>query len=412
MKIILFLLLIGTGLLDIALPYGRYEARAIIQAVCLGAGTFWLIRYGNMSIIAKHAVLFAYLAVILLSSVEAVAPWFVILQSLSMAAVFIFSIAYAESKSSNPERMVKHFSGALLLAIVPLISISAVMHIAGVQAAYEYSTGRFRLEGVFEEPATLAAMAGIVIGLAFFGVKKLFFKGLLACLAGLCLIETGSRTFLLACAIATMATLWIFGKRRRWVSFAVVGVLILLIFTSEIFRVKAVKDSYTNYARIESIATLTGRTDLWGRALRRLQKQAVLGFGFTLGTHEDRATLANSSAGWAAYKRGSLPISQEKLHSGYVQSLLDTGFLGFTLYCSVIAYAAFCLFRRRNENGLAPLFYLLVFFATANFAETIIHSAAVLRSTAAWMTLVLALSLANKKQPILVKVPSPLINGL
>jgi O-antigen ligase len=111
--------------------------------------------------------------------------------------------------------------------------------------------------------------------------------------------------------------------------------------------------------------TLTGRSDLWSLALNKILNHFWLGYGygaFWTDTNRD-ATLVRYAVGW------SVPNA----HNGFLDLLLDLGFIGFGLLVAsllVVAYRCIVLLRKsKSIFYIWPLLFLTN-MAMANLTET------------------------------------------
>src|SRR5262249_57042501 len=108
------------------------------------------------------------------------------------------------------------------------------------------------------------------------------------------------------------------------VGIAVVAACGLLFATVANYHVSA--ESQKKLLRTESIGNLTGRTEVWAEALKRVAERPWLGYGFGaggLGMTVDNTTRLSSP--------GQSSASVPTPHNGHVQSLVDSGILGTAL---------------------------------------------------------------------------------
>ena len=109
---------------------------------------------------------------------------------------------------------------------------------------------------------------------------------------------------------------------------------------------------------------LTGRTELWGIVVTMILKRPLLGYGYSSfwGGAAPESSIVESEIGWT-------PVYS---HSGYLETLLSLGLVGFVLLLIVLA-TGFRRALRAAENGQAaydlwPLAFL-IFFVIHNLGE-------------------------------------------
>jgi len=85
------------------------------------------------------------------------------------------------------------------------------------------------------------------------------------------------------------------------------------------------------------------------------------------------------------------------LHNGFLQSLLDSGFLGASLYLTIIWFVIWVLLKQDTARQYGAELYVLIFMTLSNFGETVIFSAAMYPGVLYWYVAVFALSLKRSK---------------
>jgi len=388
-------LLIAMAAMDLPVIGGRLWIRVLIQGLCLFIGLFWWAGHLSMPRVKAYWPLAIYLMTLLAGAIFSSDPLFVMLQIGSLLGVLLLSTAFAEQKvptRKDVERAAIHALGTILVLIM---CASFVLMIIGSPSAYQYSTGEYRFQGVYAEPASFSASAGLAIGYALFGIRRVLLKIIIVAICAICLYQSGSRTFAGAIVVAGLLTGWIVYRHHRMRILKIgvpLGLIAIIVVSTANLKTEELVESY---ARSDSISTMTGRTVLWSAALSRLPERLLLGYGFTLGTSSISGEVSRPPAATGSLSQLQQPASRAKLHSGYVQALLDSGIFGALAYFAIFAVAAWRLIK--HERTASYPFFCFVFFfcATANFTETMIHSASVFRSVIGWTSIALALSLAR-----------------
>jgi O-antigen ligase len=158
-----------------------------------------------------------------------------------------------------------------------------------------------------------------------------------------------------------------------------------------IVDVHLASETQSKVIRSGSIGTLSGRTVLWELALKKYQDSPFLGYGFTTGSD----ALASDMGDTLSTAFGVADRSQQKafsLHSGYIQSFLDSGAIGASLYLSILGLALWRLLWYDQERRHGAEMYCLLFFSISNLTDTIIFGAAVFYEVFYWYLSVVALS--------------------
>jgi hypothetical protein len=87
------------------------------------------------------------------------------------------------------------------------------------------------------------------------------------------------------------------------------------------------------------------------------------------------------------------------MHSGFFQSLLDSGAIGTLLYISIIIGAVVAMIRYDRLRAYPSVFFTVVFLAVANFGETVIFTAGTFPSVYFWYLAVFAFALRYQPAP-------------
>jgi O-antigen ligase len=389
MKYGFIILLIALLAKDI-LPLGdRYVLRGVSEGIALAVGAGWLVTHQFHLFARRYVLAFLYLAILLLTAFVSQRPFFVILQVMCLASVILFFIAYLEASALDRDNSRWNlFTVGCAFALVCMGSL--VLLVARPQLAFEVTTEGNRFRGLFNEPAMMGAVSGLLIGLVAFGRFSWLVRIIGALAAIPCLYLTGSRTSWGAAAAGLFITgiIYIRQKRAWMIGLAFVGVIGSL--GAVILDLHIASETSSHVIRSNSLGTLSGRTALWELALNKFQDSPLLGYGFTTGSD----ALASDMGDALSTAFGVLDRSQQKLfslHSGYIQALLDSGVLGVTLYLTILGSAFWRLFQYDHERRHGAEMYCLVFFSISNLTDTIIFGAAVFYEVFYWYLSILAL---------------------
>jgi hypothetical protein len=381
------------------LPLGdRYILRGVGEGIALAVGVGWLVSHQVDGLVKRYAVVLCYLGILAATAIVSRRPLFVILQVLSLGAVMLFFIAYVESSQRDRDlsrRNLVTMGYACCLACGGSLLLLA----AKPQMAFELTPEGNRFRGLFNEPAMMGAVSGLLIGLAAFGRVGWLIRIGGALSAVPCVYFTGSRTSWGAAIAALLLTGSLYLRQRRaWiVALAFVGALGGLGLV--ILDMRLAPDVPSRVLRSGSIDTLSGRTALWGLALQKYKESPILGYGFTTGSDALITDMGDTlSTAFGVTDRAHAKAFS--LHSGYVQALLDSGAVGASLYLSVLTLSLWRLFRHDRERLRGAEMYCLVFFCISNLADTIIFGAAVFYEVFFWYVAVLAMgTVGSAREP-------------
>lgn len=393
MKILMASLLIIMAGMDFPLHEIRLLMRGGIQLFCFMAAVVWWSGRLNGVRLKPYWWIGLYVVYLLATAPFSVDPVFVLFQVSSLCAVLLFAMAYTDQRIERKEPIDRSFmhmaGGVVTLAVLASVFVG----IKGDASAFEYATGRYRLQGVFDEPATLAATAGLALGYALLSRIAWWAAGICVVAACYCLYGTGSRTYAVAIAAAFLVTGIFSGPRsRRFVLLSIVPSAVLAMAVSLFITVDSA--GLRDYLRTESISSLTGRTAMWNDAVAQLSRKIVVGYGFTLGS---LSVVSNgkSIAQLGGEGEHGLTASRFKLHSGYVQAVMDSGVVGGAIYIAIFLVAFARLLKSGRGGQHRFLMYSFVFLGVANGAETLIHAASVFRSTFGWIVIIMVMALPS-----------------
>jgi len=390
---------------DLAYAPFPYVMRTVVQILALGVGLFVLASRASPRPLVACWPLVAYVALLLAAAPFTSFPLFVTLQVLSLASVVFLAMAYFDDPSRSREQALRVIVLCTLGMYVLVTSVSVIL--AKVQPGIAYEelfagnlTGiEMRFRGLFSKAAGMGAAAGLCVGFVAIAVHRRWLKLAMIIAPIICLALTQSRSYWVATVIAGAITLWIYFPRlRRW---TLVGLLAVGLAGAALiaFNISVDTSGAHAFARLDSVGTLTGRTGLWEAAEQGFSRRPWLGYGYTLG--------AEGIPGLESPGGDVDPtdLSRATLHNGYVQSLLDAGILGFSLYGLTILLAVVRILLRDRERRYPEILYALLFLAVANGGESVIYSGAVFPSLCFWTCTVFALSLP--RAPVAQHAPIP-----
>lgn len=395
MRAILAILVVSLVAKDLAYVPFPYVLRASSQALCLIVGIAAVLPALSGAQLSRYWPIAAYLAVLVATAPFTQAPFFVLLQIGSLASAIIFAMGYFDRQGENLEAKlawlvlwVTVVYGVVCLACLVLIRVAPGQAYENMFIGdAEGFEARFR--GLFSKSAQMAAAGGLLAGLALMRVKRMPLKLFLAVIGGACLILPQCRSFWVAAFVAGGATVWLYYKSlRKWVvvgGFVSAVALILILAFGLSVNTKGVE----TFSRLDTVSTLTGRTALWQAAARGWAQKPLLGYGFTLGG-------AGLDSGASLTPTPPQELSRRTLHSGYVQSLLDSGVIGFALYLLTIFIAIFRAWRCDRERKYPEVLYVLLFLCISNGGESVIYSGAVFQSLCFWIFAAFALGLKSR----------------
>lgn len=367
--------------------------REITAGICLFLALVNLPR--TIGRISWHAMalLFGYLAVVSVGAVNATNSLFVFLQGASLFGIVLFALCWHSQPASalGQNYRVMFVAAFYALTLVCLGSLVSVIVAPGLVYEVLYA-GEVRFHGLVSKPGWMAAMGGLLAGIALFYQRLPPSIRLIAGVMGLaCLGLSGARTYWAAFAVASIAcvslyrpALW---RRARLLAMLVVALIIGFIVFKGGDNLAFIGDA----ARTDSVGSLSGRTTLWEESLGAFGTRPLFGYGLTQGSEvlEDAQSPAHSLSHVEIDPR---ELSRRTLHNGYIQSLFDTGILGTAFYGLIVIAAILRMLLKDRERRYAGVFFVLVFAAIGNLSENIIYAASVMPSTFFWLIAVFALS--------------------
>lgn len=382
MGIVAVILAIALILKDVTIIGDRYLMRGVAQGLCL-LMALWVPMNLQLSMIARYSLIFAYLAFLFATNLS---ETMVVLQLISLAGVVFFFIAFVETQTQSVQ---DRFLNAVLwiwfaVCLLSLVSIfvfpTTVVYDFGADLSGE---GRF-FRGLFSKPAMLGSAAGLMVGIAAFKSHSIVARYVVIAIGVLCLAKTGSRTFWVALLAAMSSTLWLYKPKYRVALVTCIGLLSAILFLWLSGTIPG-GEVILRALRMESIGHLSGRTNLWEAAFQAIGNSPYVGFGYTKGA-EGLLSLGPRLWDYLPNIRGlpREPIANFSLHNGYMQALMDSGYIGLALYVLTILGALIKVAVVDVERAYPVVFYGLVFSIITNFGETTMYAAAVFHSVLFW----------------------------
>lgn len=371
--------------------YGQY-IRVAAEIVVGVYGTLWMFRNASSMLFRKYWIFFTYLAVLAATALLAARWAWVVFESLSLGAILAFFIALVEQQQDLDRSHMPIFA-LLGIEFAAACFAGLVLYLVNTPAALDTSVDPWRYKGVFGKPAGVAAASGLLLALALFSRWHPVARVGGAALGVVNLALSESRTGLVAAVISTVLTVLIYTKKRLVLIWTVAtGVTALLyVHLATGFGIPA---SITQAMRLGTVGTLSGRTEMWSLALDAFRSSPVLGYGFTLGSGGLEAMHSKIVDEYGA--KSPMAIQGGLFDNGYIQSLMDSGIIGFAIYIMIIAFAVRGVLQQRKHQDSTAMFACLIFMAVGNIGESLIFAAATPHSVFFWFLAISAVGLTMR----------------
>jgi O-antigen ligase len=368
-----------------------YVLRGLAQSLCLLVGISWLIRNPIQTTIFRYWMFFAYLLVLLSGCPLSLNPTYVLFQTFSLLAIIVFAIAIVEARF-EPHRIEK----ITMFCLAAVCCGSLIFLIVYPDQAYlhqVFDSHRFR--GLVGQPGALAAISGMLLGLAIFSHRLVpVYRTILILVSLLCLFLTGARTFWLASAVAFPITGLRYGSRKLFVAVGTMLFCVMVTLGYMLTDTAATNQALGRITRAESLGTMTGRTLLWQAAFEKFWNRPLLGYGFGRAADAFREG-SSSEDGMMEIAPGVWQDSSFTMHNGYLQTLLDSGLLGALIYMYIIGIGVSRMVKYDKCRSYPGTFFVICFLAISNMGQSVIFTAAVFPSVYFWYCAVFAISLAR-----------------
>ena len=384
LKFTLLVLVVGLIAKDTSQLNDPYIIRGLAQGLCLVVGGIWLLSNFSSQLFPRYWPVWGYLAALTLSAGWLGSPVYVWLQIASLAAVLLFFVAYFEARAALEDGGVGYLLDVVVLLYGLVAALSLMVKFTHPGIAYDVlyigdvgMESRFR--GLFPKAGMLASAAGLTFGLAWFARCGVLLKGCIMVVCGVCQALTLSRASWIALAVAVFAVYWTTlrtGKKLKATGFGLAAVIALWLGITA-FDV-TFDLSNARFLRAESITNLTGRVGLWEESMEAFYRRPLLGYGYTAGASGLKSASGDSTGDSFEMTRD---VGKTTLHSGYMQSLLDTGLAGTSFYLALLAVALKRLWQRPlNTARDRAVLFGIVYLAVANASQNVIYTASVFDS--------------------------------
>ena len=393
MRIIIAIIITAIATKDYIFISDTYLLRGLSQGLCLYLGLS-LVTKINSVIIRKYFVVYLYMLTLLVSGILSSHSGYVLFQVLSLFSVILFSMSYCEHNNTE----ISVFNSTVIIILTTTIFLSLLLALIQPNLAYtKFYEGdavgyRYRFCGIYPKSSMIACSSGLLFGLALFKINNIWLRYLLIISSSTCLFLTGSRSFWIAVIFATLITIWFYKQKARLHLIIWSAVIIVLIssylYLSDSMNIFSAKN---NAMRTDSISNLSGRTVIWKKGLDGFKIKPLLGYGFSTGAESliDSKQLSVFSSKVVDDRQ----YGRSTLHNGYVQSLLDSGIIGFALYFTIIVTSILRLLKYDASKSYPEVLFVIIFYAIANIGESIIGSTASSSGFYFWVYSVIALSL-------------------
>lgn len=382
-------LMIALVVKDLLYIGDRYVLRSVTQLLCLLLAMSWLFGRAHLSALQKQTPLLLYLFVLMVTALGSKSPGFVLMQVISLASVILFAIALYQVEGFDRGAKVVLGSTWRIYGVILCLCLVAYKLLPGVVFEYEWGSPVPRFRGIFGEPATLAIVSGLTIGMAFLCKGWWPVRYFFMAVAGVCLLLTYSRTFWVASAVAMFVTLARYYPRVRLpLIFGCLAISLVLVT-----QIDLVLEKGQSVLRVDSLTNLSGRTAIWDIAFNKFLEQPVAGYGFTHGSDAIVVDVMEAITNKGLAMGGEWGTFT--LHNGWVQVMLDSGLFGLTLYTAIVLVSIIRLWVRDPQRQYPAVMYVLIYSAIGNIGETYIFGAAQTHSAMFWMLAVFAFGYAQ-----------------
>lgn len=302
----------------------------------------------------------------MLSNIGAPDPQYSAFSTIALVATLVFATYCAMVLSPSD------LASVAILGTAPIVLLSFVVYLFPGHTGdfvWMHETGaRYRLEGIANNPIGLSLFCAIhVFGLYYKSVladRKEFGWVAVSCIlipiALICLWASGSRGpsigLVAAVTLSSVLVLRPFGRATVPIFCAGIAVTIpLLYFTVTEALSNASLSAFARSGDAEEVATMTGRTEIWGGIAGLIGEAPLLGYGMGAPLQ----VLSEFST--------SPTFNIVEAHNLFLHSSLMIGLPGAAAIIALIAYGLFRAHNKRHGFALIALLYFAVTGITENY---------------------------------------------
>ncbi|MGA3203677.1 MAG: O-antigen ligase family protein [Bryobacteraceae bacterium] len=278
-----------------------------------------------------------------------------------MMLIAIMPLMFADRKADIMPSLFYCFAvGAILNAVVILSGNSIQSESMGIKIGYP---GVFSFKGELGEFAAFAILFGLYQSASRGGRRA---SGLIIVGVSIYLVLVSGSKGALGCALlaAMLAILVLFAGKKMRVSPLIVLLPLLIGYAglSKVLGNLINRISWYTYGNYD----LSGRIYIWDLVNLEIAKRPLLGWGYRsiwlVGP--DSPTLVDSAGSWV----GKMPTA----HNGYLDMMMDSGYIGIVLFVIFILTTLHAIGRvmDRDPTRAWLLLSIALFISLQNFLET------------------------------------------
>jgi O-antigen ligase len=303
---------------------------------------------------------FCYIIFLFVSSVGSVNSLYSLVQAGLQVGLLISACAFGQY-------LVVH-RGSKALNVMMIIYFFIVLGsvfggLFGLKEMYSIEGGIKRFNGMYGEPSLLGLTSGALVGFALFNVKHKKYQFIIVAVALISLVLSGSRGMLLSVVLSLLGIGLLLFKIDQKTRYKLIGGILLIIIL-----IVAAFVHNPQHLRSGSLSKLSGRTELWSKAVPNAMGR-LTGFGYCLGGTAFNPNLNEvGSIYMPRHKFDMFERSTFKaaLHNGYVQALADLGIIGFSFYLLIFLTGIKKAMREVKLKDSRLFCFFIFFFALAN----------------------------------------------
>jgi O-antigen ligase len=318
-----------------------------------------------------------------------------------LGAGAVGAVTVAGSTPEGARRVVNAVLVGILAVLAVTLLYVAIEPREAFQEAFATAEGESaaRFRGIGENPNTVASYGFIVLPLLLWKIATVEGRARLAWVtaavaASVLVGMTLTRTVLAIMVLQLVAFVLVLGTRR--VRTFVLAAVALALVAGAIASV--VSDEFgERVARMQNVATASGRTEAWKGAVELISERPVGGWGFGIETDIFRVYRETHLE---RFQRADFP--SDSVHNSYLSFALQLGIAGGLLATALVLSPLLLLARRRTWAPLGPALTLAVALAAAGVTLDAIflsylHSAGNVIAASSWALLTLVWAPAMKR---------------